>query len=86
MSASWTVLDQAILSLGLLAFGLGLALVPAFRVVTLDQPRRGSTKDIRIRWSLFMLFALPGLAALAMGLMRWQVTCAGRTAMASVGA
>ena len=56
-----------------MAFGLGLGFGPStFRVVTLDQPRRGSTKDIRIRWSLFVLFALPGLAALAMGLMRWQ--------------
>ena len=73
MSASWTVLDQAIVSLGLLALGLGLGFGPStFRVVTLDQPRRGSTKDIRIRWSLFVLFAFPGLTALAMGLMRWQ--------------
>ena len=73
MSSSWTVLDQAIVSLGLLAFGLGLGFGPStFRVVTLDQPRRGSTKDIRIKWPLFMIFALPGLVALAMGLMRWQ--------------
>ena len=73
MSTSWTVLDQIILSFGLLAFGLGLGFGPStFRVVTLDQPRRGSTKDIRITWSLFVLFALPGLASLTMGLMRWQ--------------
>ena len=73
MSTSWTVLDQIILSFGLLAFGLGLGFGPiTFRVVTLDQPRRGSTKDIRITWSLFVLFALPGLTALAVGLMRWQ--------------
>ena len=73
MTSSWTVLDQAIVSLGLLAFGLGLGFGPStFRVVTLDQPRRGSTKDIRIKWPVFAIFALPGLVALAMGLMRWQ--------------
>ena len=44
----------------------------------------GSTKDIRIRWSLFVLFALPGLAALAMGLMRWQARWAEQQWLRSV--
>lgn len=73
MNASWTVLDQTILALGLMSVGLGLALGPqTFRVVTLDKPRRGSTKDIKITWRYFLLFTLPAVVTLAVGLMRWQ--------------